>query len=238
MNGATSIAVNALLSVRDLSVALTSTGAVLSPAVSFSLGTGESLALVGNSGSGKTLCVSAILGLLDRRSFRVSGQALLDGRELLTLREREMRAIRGGLIALIPQNPMTAFDPGVRIGAQITETVRAHRPQSAAAARAAADTALAALGLPREVTRAYPHTLSGGMLQRIAIAIALILEPRLVIADEATTALDVINSRIVLDELLRLKARGTALLLITHNAREAEYCGCKIVHMGGDAGEA
>jgi ABC-type glutathione transport system ATPase component len=224
---------SALLSVGDLSVALASTGAVLSPAVSFSLRSGESLALVGNSGSGKTMCVSAILGLLDRRGFRVSGHAALDGRDLLTLRERELRAVRGVQIALIPQNPMTAFDPSARVGAQIAESVRAHRAIDRAAALELGKRALAALGLPGEVTRAYPHTLSGGMLQRIAIAIALILQPRVVIADEATTALDVVNSRLVLDELLKLKASGAALLLITHNAREAEYCGCRIVHMGG-----
>ncbi|MDR2615055.1 MAG: ATP-binding cassette domain-containing protein [Oscillospiraceae bacterium] len=228
---------SALLSVQGLGVTLAATGAVLSPEVSFSLEPGASLALVGDSGCGKTMCVNAILGLLHRRVFRVSGRAALGGRSLFNLPEREMRAIRGGKIALIPQNPMTAFDPSVKIGKQISETVRAHRDISRAAAREPGLNALRALGLPTDVTRAYPHTLSGGMLQRIAIAIALALEPELIIADEATTALDVINRKMVLDELLKLRSRGAALLLITHNAGEAEYCGCGIIHMGGAARE-
>jgi ABC-type glutathione transport system ATPase component len=224
---------NTLLSVQNLSVVLAATGAVLSPTVSFSLEPGASLALVGGSGCGKTMCVNAILGLLNRRAFRVSGQAALGEKNLLNLPEHEMRGIRGGKIALIPQNPMTAFDPSVKIGTQIAETIRAHRNISRAAVRELGEKALHTLGLPKNILRAYPHTLSGGMLQRIAIAIALALEPELVIADEATTALDVINGRLVLDELLKLKSRGAALLLITHRAREAEYCGCGIVHMGG-----
>ncbi|MDR2647720.1 MAG: ATP-binding cassette domain-containing protein [Oscillospiraceae bacterium] len=228
---------SAFVSVQNLSVALAATGAVLSPEVSFVLESGASLALVGDSGCGKTMCVNAILGMLNKRVFSVSGQIALNGQSLLNLPEREMRAIRGSKIALIPQNPMTAFDPSAKIGAQIAETVMAHRDISRAAARALGEQALHTLGLQKDVTRAYPHMLSGGMLQRIAIAIALILEPELVIADEATTALDVINSRLVLDELLKLKARGVALLFITHRAREAEYCGCGMIHMGGVACE-
>jgi ABC-type glutathione transport system ATPase component len=208
---------NTLLSVRNLSVTLAATGAILSPEVSFSLEPGASLALVGDSGCGKTMCVNAILGLLNRRVFRVSGRAALGEQNLFALPEREMRGIRGGKIALIPQNPMTAFDPSVKIGTQITETVRAHRSISRADARELGEKALRTLGLPKDVLRAYPHTLSGGMLQRIAIAIALALEPELVIADEATTALDVINGRLVLDELLKLKARGAA----AHHASRA-----------------
>jgi ABC-type glutathione transport system ATPase component len=226
-----------LLSVQNLSVVLAATGAILSPDVSFSLEPGASLALVGDSGCGKTMCVNAILGMLNKRMFSVYGQVALNGQSLLNLPEREMRAIRGGNIALIPQNPMTAFDPSVKIGKQISETVRAHRDISRAAARELGEQALHALGLQKDVMRAYPHTLSGGMLQRIAIAIALALEPDLVIADEATTALDVINGRLVLDELLKLKTRGAALLLITHRAREAEYCECGIIRMGGAARE-
>jgi ABC-type glutathione transport system ATPase component len=224
---------NELLSVQNLSVSLAATGATLTPEVSFSLEPGASLALVGESGCGKTMCVNAILGLLNRRVFHVSGQVTLGGQSLLNLPERGMRVIRGGKIALVPQNPMTAFDPNMRIGAQITETVRAHRNTIRADPRELGEKALHALGLPKDVMRAYPHTLSGGMLQRIAIALALILSPELVIADEATTALDVVNRRIVLDELLKLKSRGAALLLITHKEREAEYCGCGIVRVGG-----
>lgn len=227
----------ALLSVQNLGVALAGTGEVLTPAVSFTLEAGGALALVGDSGCGKTLCVHALLGLLNHRSFCVSGRALLAGQDLLGLPEREMRKLRGGRMALIPQNPMTAFDPSTRIGAQISETLRAHRRVSRSGARALGAKALCALGLPVEAMKAYPHTLSGGMLQRIAIAIALTLEPELIIADEATTALDVINRKIVLDELLKLKRRGAALLLITHHEGEAEYCGCETIRVGGTGNE-
>lgn len=223
----------ALLSVENLSVSLSGTGAVLTPPVCFTLGSGGALALVGDSGCGKTMCIQALLGLLNRRTFRVSGRALLTGQDLLGLPEREMRKLRGGRVALIPQNPMTAFNPSARIGAQISETIRAHKRVPHARARALGAKALDALGLPMQVLRAYPHTLSGGMLQRIAIAIALALEPELIIADEATTALDLINRKIVLDELLKLKQRGAALLLITHHEGEAEYCGCEMLRMGG-----
>jgi ABC-type glutathione transport system ATPase component len=228
---------SALLLVQNLGVVLAATGAVLSPQVGFLLEPGASLALVGDSGCGKTMCVNAILGLLNKRVFRVSGQAALGGQSLFNLPEREMRGIRGGKIALIPQNPMTAFDPSAKIGSQIAETIRAHRKISRAAAREMGADALHVLGLPKDAVRAYPHTLSGGMLQRIAIALALILKPDIIIADEPTTALDVVNRRLVLDELLKLKANGAALLLITHNAREAAYCGCGIVKIGGSGRE-
>lgn len=223
----------ALLAVQNLSVSLAATGAMLTPEVSFTLDAGAALALVGDSGCGKTMCLNAILGLLNSRVFRVSGHAALGGQNLLGLPEREMRGIRGGKIALIPQNPMTAFDPSAGIGAQISETIRAHRDITRADARKLGEKALETLGLPVDVMGAYPHTLSGGMLQRVAIAIALIMEPELIIADEATTALDVVNRRLVLEELLKLKARGAALLLITHHEREAEYCGCGIIRIGG-----
>jgi ABC-type dipeptide/oligopeptide/nickel transport system ATPase component len=223
-----------ILSVQDLSVSLIATDAVLSPTVNFKLDSGGALALVGDSGCGKTMCVNAILGLLNRRMFRVSGRADLGGQDLLDLPEREMRVIRGGKIALIPQNPMTAFDPSLKIEAQIIETVRAHMRITRNAARELGEESICTLGLPKDAMRAYPHTLSGGMLQRIAIALALILRPEVIIADEATTALDVVNRMLVLDELLKLKSTGAALLLITHNAREAEYCGCGIVRIGGE----
>lgn len=224
---------SSLLSVQNLSVSLTATGTILTPEVSFSLDAGTALALVGDSGCGKTMCVNAMLGLLNNRVFRVSGYAALHGQNLLGLPESKMCGIRGGKIALIPQNPMTAFDPSAKIGAQISETVRAHRNISRADARELGEEALEALGLPANIMGAYPHTLSGGMLQRIAIAIALIMEPELIIADEATTALDVVNRRLVLEELLKLKTRGAALLLITHHVREAEFCECGILHIGG-----
>ncbi|MDR2360601.1 MAG: ATP-binding cassette domain-containing protein [Oscillospiraceae bacterium] len=223
---------SAALHAENLTVKLRETNAGIVSGVSFSLCAGGALALVGDSGSGKTMCVNAILGLLNKRIFNTSGIARFAGENLLTMPEHALRRIRGDKIALIPQNPMTAFDPGFKIGTQITETIRAHRRLTRRAARTLSSDALDALGLPDSLTRSYPHTLSGGMLQRAAIALALIMEPEIVIADEATTALDVVNRRIVLDELIKLKSRGSALLLITHNPREAEYCSCETIYIG------
>jgi ABC-type glutathione transport system ATPase component len=227
-----------ILKVENLRVTLKESGALLSPGVSFTLERGGATAIVGESGSGKTMCVGAILGLLNRRLFAVSGRVNYIGRDLLSLSERRLRGIRGGKIALIPQNPMTAFDPSAKIGAQMTETIRVHAAYSRQAACARAVSGLTMLGLPREIMAAYPHTLSGGMLQRVAIALALLMKPDFVIADEATTALDVINRKIVLNELIKLKSDGAALLLITHNANEADYCGCRIARIGETRGGA
>ncbi|MDR1328366.1 MAG: ATP-binding cassette domain-containing protein, partial [Oscillospiraceae bacterium] len=139
---------SAVLRAEKLSVTLAETGAALTPEISFTLGAGGALALVGISGSGKTMCVNAILGLLNKRVFRVSGRASFADRSLFGLSEREMRALRGGRLALIPQNPMTAFDPSARLGSQLAETVRAHRDVSRRAARELSLGGLRALGLP------------------------------------------------------------------------------------------
>lgn len=188
--------------------------------VTFSLHPGERVGLVGESGCGKTVTGLSILGLLPPGSSRLEGSIEFDGRNLLTLSPRELRRIRGNEIGMIFQEPMSALDPVFTIGEQIMETLRAHRKIGAREAREQAIEALAQVGIPAPERRVdeYPHQLSGGMRQRAMIAIALVCNPRLLIADEPTTALDVTIQAQVIDLLLKLsESKGTALLFITHD---------------------
>lgn len=182
---------------------------------------GSILGLVGESGSGKSLTCNAILQLLNPRQMAVSGSVRLHGRELTSLPDKEMRRIRGREIGCIMQNPMNAFTPVYTIGSQFMETLRTHYPNlSKAQAREQAISALADMNLPEpsRLMKCYPFQLSGGMLQRVMIAISMCLRPALVIADEPTTALDVVNQLRVLRELHRLRTEcGTAILLISHD---------------------
>ncbi len=187
--------------------------------VSFALREGTSLAVVGESGSGKTITCKSIMQLLNPKTFQVSGSIRYRKTELLTMDEKGIRALCGSKIAMIVQNPMTAFDPTVKIGAQIVETLMAHQRISKRDAYASGILALQKMNLPRceQLMDSYPYTLSGGMLQRIIIALSLIHEPDIIIADEATTSLDVKNQNMVLDELEKMKRNGIALLLVTHD---------------------
>jgi len=190
------------------------------PQLSFSLGAGERLAIVGESGSGKSVTGLALLGLLPRASTVLGGQVVFEGRELLGLPEAAMRGVRGRSIGMIFQEPMSALDPVFTIGEQIAEGVRQHFQIGAAAARERAVEMLDQVGipLPRQRAREYPHQLSGGMRQRAMIAVALACEPRLLIADEPTTALDVTVQAQILELITELSARnGTAILFISHN---------------------
>lgn len=188
--------------------------------VSLSVGSGEIVGLVGESGSGKSVTSLAIMGLLAPGLSRTTGSVVLNGRDLLALSPAERAKARGREISMIFQEPMTALDPLFRVGDQIAETIRAHERVSR---RAAADRALQILndvGIPDAVSRvrAYPHQLSGGMRQRVMIAMALVCEPSVLIADEPTTALDVTVQAQILQLLHRLsKDHGTAILLITHD---------------------
>ena len=187
--------------------------------VSFQVAAGETVGLVGESGSGKSVTAFAILRLLQPPGQVTAGRVLFEGRDLLTLREGDMRAVRGARISLIFQEPMTALNPVMRVGDQIAEALTVHGV-SRADARARATELLEAVKIPDPARRArdYPHQLSGGMRQRVMIAIALSGRPPLVIADEPTTALDVTIQAQVLDLLRELKTRyGLALLLITHD---------------------
>ncbi|WP_345710302.1 ABC transporter ATP-binding protein, partial [Kineococcus glutinatus] len=212
-----------LLSVRDLRVRFVRKGApdvTAVDGVSFDVAAGEVLGLVGESGCGKSVTSLAVMGLLPRRSARVEGQVLFDGRDLLTLGERERRDLRGRDLGMVFQDPMTSLNPVVTVGTQVTEVLRRHEGLGRRAAREQAAELLRRVGIPDPVRRLgeYPHQLSGGMRQRALIAIALACRPRLLIADEPTTALDVTIQAQVLDLLQQLvRESGTAMVLITHD---------------------
>jgi peptide/nickel transport system ATP-binding protein len=212
-----------VLAVRDLHVAARSeAGPVpLLRGLSFDLRRGETLAIAGESGSGKSITALAIMGLLPQPAVRVTaGSIRLGGTELTTLPESRMQALRGARIAMIFQEPMTALNPVMTIGRQLTEAIRAHDPVPTAEARARALAALRSVRLSQPERRLdqYPHELSGGMRQRVMIAMALALRPDVLIADEPTTALDVTVQREVLDLLRDLQRElSTAVILITHD---------------------
>ena len=188
--------------------------------VSFGLEPGEILGLVGESGSGKSVTGFSIIGLVDPPGRIAGGRILFEGRDLAQASEEELRRLRGSRIAMIFQDPMLTLNPVLRIDTQMIEAVAAHRSLSRGQARQLARDALARVGIPApdERLEAYPHMLSGGMRQRVAIAIALINEPRLIIADEPTTALDVTIQAQILFEMQKLvRDTGTALVWITHD---------------------
>ncbi len=189
--------------------------------VSFDLDQGETLGLVGESGCGKSVTNLAMMRLLPQPAGRIEGgRVLFDGVDLTTLPEADMRELRGSEIAMIFQDPMSSLNPVLRIEEQLVETIRAHKQVSPADARARAIELLTMVGIaePAARLRNYPHQFSGGMRQRVMIAMALALEPKLLIADEPTTALDVTIQAQMLELLQRLTAeQGTAVILITHD---------------------
>jgi peptide/nickel transport system ATP-binding protein/oligopeptide transport system ATP-binding protein len=217
------VSAGALLSVRDLRVGFVTEGGLLQAVdgVSFDLAAGEVLAIVGESGSGKSVTAQTMLGLTRSPNARIEGAALHRGTDLLEADDDAIRRIRGERIAMVFQDPMTSFNPVYRIGAQIGEAIRAHRGDvSKAAARRRAVELLGAVGIPDSERRvdSYPHEFSGGMRQRAMIAMALALDPEVLIADEPTTALDVTVQAQILRLLERLnRERGLATILITHD---------------------
>ncbi len=213
---------SALLEVCDLrTYFLTDAGDVRAvDGVSFSMTKGERLGVVGESGSGKSVTAASIMGLIEPPGAIVGGEIRFQDRDLVTLPEREMRKIRGKEIAIIFQDPMTALDPVFTIGSQMVETLKIHRNMSKKEARVVAIDTLADVHIPRPQERLdeYPHQFSGGMRQRVVIAMALLCDPDLLIADEPTTALDVTSQAQVMDLMLGLADdRGTAVMLITHD---------------------
>ncbi|MCZ8519403.1 nickel import ATP-binding protein NikD [Paenibacillus caseinilyticus] len=188
--------------------------------VDFELKPGRILGLVGESGSGKTVTSLSLLQMLDRKMTTIEGSIRLNSRELNGLKEDEMRRIRGKEIAFIMQNPMNAFSPVYTLGTQFIETIRTHTSLSKKQAAELAAGAMSDLNLsnPAELLRQYPFELSGGMLQRVMIALTMCLEPAVIIADEPTTALDVTNQLQVLRQLDRVRQEhGTSILLISHD---------------------
>ncbi|MEJ5915610.1 ABC transporter ATP-binding protein [Pseudokineococcus sp. 1T1Z-3] len=213
----------ALLEVRDLGVEFRRRGAEPVRAVdgvSLSVRPGEVMGLVGESGSGKSVTSLAVMGLLPRRSAHVTGSVRLAGQELVGMAPRRLAALRGDQMSMVFQDPMSSLNPVVPVGVQVTEVLRTHTGATRAEARDEAEDLLRRVGIPdpRRRLKDYPHQLSGGMRQRALIAIALACKPRLLVADEPTTALDVTIQAQVLELLRVLVAEsGTAMLLITHD---------------------
>ncbi len=211
-----------ILTVEDLRVSFATEDGVVQAVdgVSFELRAGEVLAIVGESGSGKSVTAQTITGLTRAPNARITGAVTYRGRELNTLDDDQLRDVRGEQIAMVFQDPMSSLNPVYRVGDQITEMIRAHRDVSKREAAVKAVELLRSVGIPNAERRVrhYPHEFSGGMRQRVMIAMALALEPEVLIADEPTTALDVtVQAQILrlLDQLNR--ERGLAVILITHD---------------------
>ncbi|HXH34763.1 MAG TPA: ABC transporter ATP-binding protein [Plantibacter sp.] len=202
---------------------------------------GSTVGIVGESGSGKTVTSQAIMGLLKGTSATISGEIRFEGVDLVGLTEQRMRAYRGRRIGMIFQDPLSAMHPFYTVGRQIAEAYRVHNRVGAKAARTAATDMLARVGIPDPVGRydAYPHEFSGGMRQRAMIAMALICEPELLIADEPTTALDVTVQAQILDLIASLQAEtNSAVILVTHDLGVvAEVCEQVVVMYGGQCVE-
>jgi peptide/nickel transport system ATP-binding protein len=212
----------ALLEVRDLAVQFSTEDGIVRAVdgVSFSIDPHRSLGIVGESGSGKSVSNLTVLGLTRASNATFSGEVLFEGRDLLKMSEHELRKIRGEEIAMIFQDPLSSLHPFYRVGNQLIEAVRTHHAVSKSAARERAIEMLQLVGIPEPRSRvdAYPHEFSGGMRQRAMIAMALINQPKLLIADEPTTALDVTVQAQILELIERLQAEtGTAVILITHD---------------------
>jgi peptide/nickel transport system ATP-binding protein len=212
----------ALLEVRDLKTYFQTDDGIVKAVdgVSFSVEKGKTLGIVGESGSGKSVTCLTIMGLNDRKKTITSGEALFNGENLLTSGAKRLRDIRGNDMAMIFQDPMTSLNPVHSIGTQLVEAVQLHRDVSKNVAKARALELLKAVGIPRAERRIddYPHQFSGGMRQRVMIAMALVNDPDLLIADEPTTALDVTTQAQIMTLINRLQEEfGSAIILITHD---------------------
>jgi peptide/nickel transport system ATP-binding protein len=211
-----------VLSVRDLRVEFVTRRGVLKAidGVSFDIAKGEVLGVVGESGAGKSVTGSAVIGLIDPPGRIAGGEVRLNGQRIDNLSPEEMRRVRGKRIGMIFQDPLTSLNPLYRVGEQLVETIQTHTELSNAAARKRAIELLAEVGIPAPERRidGYPHEFSGGMRQRVVIALALCAEPELIIADEPTTALDVSVQAQIIALLKRLgREHGTAIMLVTHD---------------------
>ncbi|MBA9086220.1 oligopeptide/dipeptide ABC transporter ATP-binding protein [Fontibacillus solani] len=233
-----------LLEVDHLQVAFqTDQGELISvDEVSFELGSGETIAIVGESGCGKSVTSLSIMGLLGTSGSVIQGEIRFNGSILTDCTENQLRRLRGSEISMIFQEPMTSLNPVIPIGEQIAETVRLHQNKSRKEAKAIAVDMLRKVGIPRPeaIIKEYPHVLSGGMRQRVMIAMALICKPKLLIADEPTTALDVTIQAQILELMKQLKQEsGAAILLVTHDLGVvAEMADQVIVMYAGQVVEA
>jgi peptide/nickel transport system ATP-binding protein/oligopeptide transport system ATP-binding protein len=232
-----------LLKVEDLRVAFPIGGALTEAVrgVSFEVAPGEAVGLVGESGSGKSVTALAITRLLAPSARILGGRVMFDGRDLITMPQREIRRVRGKRISIVFQDPLTALNPAFTIGTQLMDTICAHQEVSRRAARSIAIDALALVGITSPESRlgVYPHQFSGGMRQRALIAMAVCCKPELLIADEPTTALDVTVQSQVIGVLERLRRElGLAILFISHNLDlVAEICDRVVVMYAGRVAE-
>ncbi len=233
-----------MLEIQDLSVVFSDRGEPFTAVDRFSLQMeeGEIVGIVGESGSGKSMTAHALMGLIRRGAVTVSGSAVFEGTDLLGLSRGELRQYQGRDLSIIFQEPMTSLNPTMRIGKQVEESLRIHEKLSRAERKARALDAMALAGLPdpEAVYRQYPHQLSGGMRQRVMIAAALVLRPRLLIADEPTTALDVTIQAQILETLKDINRKaGTAILFISHDLGVIKaLCGRVVVMKQGKIVEA
>jgi peptide/nickel transport system ATP-binding protein len=214
--------VTPLLEVRDLRVRFHTEDGIVhaSDGINYTIDRGEALGIVGESGSGKSVSALTVMGLTRFQHAEISGEILFDGRDLLKASDEEMRKIRGNEIAMIFQDPLSSLHPFYRVGRQLVEAIRIHQHMSKHQAKDRAIELLRMVGIPEPTRRfdAYPHEFSGGMRQRAMIAMALVNDPRLLIADEPTTALDVTVQAQILDLISKLQEElGTAVILITHD---------------------
>ncbi|MFJ4224826.1 ABC transporter ATP-binding protein [Microbacterium sp. NPDC089695] len=232
-----------ILDIRDLRVAFPTDDGLVHAVngIDLTVHRGETIGIVGESGSGKTVTSQTLMGLLTGTSAQVTGQVLFDGVDLVPLGESAMRRYRGRKIGMIFQDPLSAMHPFYTVGRQIAEAYRVHNAVSARAAKAQAVEMLRRVGIPDPVARydSYPHEFSGGMRQRAMIAMALICEPELLIADEPTTALDVTVQAQILDLISSLQAEtGSAVIFVTHDLGVvAEVCQRVVVMYGGQCVE-
>lgn len=221
-----------LLSVEGLTVRTKQDVEILKN-MSFQVNRGEIVSIVGLSGCGKSLTCKAILGLLDHRTFHVDGVIRFKEKDLQQISHKEMVQVRGKDICLIMQNPLTAFNPLTKIGVQLIETVRIHKKINKNDSVNLLKKALEEfnLGDLDLIFNSYPHTLSGGMLQRLMIGLALSLEPSMIIADEITSSIDAATKKSVLEEILHIKKKGIAILFVSHDIKEIKYISDRIVIM-------
>jgi oligopeptide transport system ATP-binding protein len=240
------MSVDSILEVKDLRISFSTHAGEVEAVrgVTFDLRNGETLAIVGESGSGKSVTAKSLMRLLPEANTRIKGgEAIFEGQDLLKLSEKRMQEIRGPKIAMVFQDPMTSLDPTMKVGRQITESLTKHLGMSGSRARERAVELLKMVGIPNAEARVrqYPHQFSGGMRQRVVIAIALACDPQILIADEPSTALDVTIQAQILELLRDLQERiGTSIILITHDLgvvaqtarRVAVMYGGKIVETG------
>ncbi len=220
---------NKLIEVKQLEIIIKKEKHTVVKRIDFSLASGKSLIILGQSGCGKTMTCQCMMGLLDPKKFSASGSIFYNGTDLLTLSAKEKRKLYGSEIAFIPQNPMTALDPSMKIGKQMLETLSLHIDMPKSERKNAVLNALKKSGLDEaeRVFNSFPFELSGGMLQRVLIAMVLMVNARLVIADEPTTALDVVHRNETIEAFRQLRENGTAVLMVTHDFAAA-------VQLGGD----